>query len=124
MLNTFVGGLFLVALMAARLAENWQKSGDYAIAYVGTCGKEEGICSMYSDGSQRRLIVPRGVEPPLLEPHGWSPDGPQLVYNDGRAPPSSLQEHRDEELPVPLIGLDIQLVWSPGSTRIAFASPV
>jgi hypothetical protein len=116
--------LFLVALMAARLAAGWQKSGDYAIAYVGTCGKEEGICSMHSDGSQRRLIVPRGVEPPLLEPHGWSPDGRHLAYYDGRAHLVSIEEHRDEELPVPLIGLEIQLVWSPDSTRLAFASPV
>src|SRR4051794_23731431 len=116
--------LLLAALTTAGLAESWQKSGDYAIAYVGTCGKEEGICLMYSDGSQRRLIVPRGVEPPLLEPHGWSPDGRKLVYYDGRAHLVSIEEHRDEELPVPLIGLDIQLVWSPDSTRIAFASPV
>jgi hypothetical protein len=116
--------LLLAALTTAGLAESWQKSGNYAIEYVGTCGKEEGICSMHSDGWQRRLIVPRGVQPPVLGPHGWSPDGRKLVYYDGRAHLVSIEEHRDEELPIQLIGLDIQLIWSPDSTRIAFVSPV
>src|SRR3954470_22579936 len=104
---------FLATLIVSLLARGWQKPADYAIAYVGDCGEEEGICSMHSDGSQRRLIVPRGVQPPLLQPHGWSPDGRKLVYYDRRAHLVSIEEHRDEELSVPLIGLDIQLVWSP-----------
>jgi len=102
----------------------WQSPAGYDIAFVGYCGDPgpPGLCRMHSDGSQPTLMFRASIS--LLQPNWWSPDGRKIVYVASSGVHSAnVDGSKDEELPIKLVGLDIQMVWSPDSTRLAFASP-
>jgi len=93
----------------------------YGIAYAGSCEGSQGICVMRAGGSDARLLV-RGFGFMGLQA---SPDGQKIVYLDPASRGvrlANLDGSGTEALPVKLTGMDIQMVWSPDSTRLAFAS--
>lgn len=119
--------LFLVllgTLIAVEFAGGWQASSGYDIAYLGECGEGGAICRMHSDGSQPSLMVQPGGGSTILRPNWWSPDGRKILYfGSNGVHLASADGSKDDELPIKLFGLEIQMVWSPDSTRVAFSSP-
>src|SRR5271169_1955290 len=91
----------------------------YGIAYSGSCEGSQGICVIRAGGSDAGLLV-RGFGFMGLQA---SPDGQKIVYLDPASRGvrlSNLDGSGSEALPVKLTGMDIQMVWSPDSTRLAF----
>jgi Tol biopolymer transport system component len=117
--------LLLGTFTAVELASAWQDPASYDIAFIGFCGDpgQQGFCRMHSDGSQPSLMF--RASDILLQPNWWSPDGRKIIYCAGSNffHLAYVDGSKDEELPIKLFGLDIQMVWSPDSTRLAFASP-
>jgi hypothetical protein len=82
---------------------------------------ENGISAMRPDGSPPRVIHRGAVI--YLQPNWWSPDGRKIVYYDrAGAHICNVDGTGDEDLPVTLTATDIQMVWSPDSTHLAYAS--
>jgi hypothetical protein len=60
----------------------------------------------------------------MLQPGWWSPDGGKLLgFSASGVRVLNISSGAEDTLPSRLMGLDMQMVWSPDSTRIAFASP-
>jgi Tol biopolymer transport system component len=131
MLKNLLYSPILLLVSAAASGQIPVHPADYEIAFYGSCQASSGICLMRSDGSAPRLLRLGQGSQILLS---WSPDGRKILISD-RDPKSPSQTRvrvidvhgdkdgrGDEVLPVQLIGLDYQVVWSPDSTRLAFAS--
>ena len=58
-----------------------------------------------------------------MQSGAWSPDGRQIVYLDSSGVHVvNIDGGGNKAIPVRLTGTEIQMVWSPDSTRLAFAS--
>jgi WD40 repeat protein len=115
-------GLLLLAVTGVVEAQQGN-AASYEIAYTGMCEGSYRTCMANADGSRARPLGSFAFTS-MLQPGWWSPDGGQLLgFSASGVRVLNVSSGAEDTLPARLMGLDMQMVWSPDSTRIAFASP-